>query len=124
MTISVLRPLNELRENMEDIASGDGSNNDARLDTNRRDEFGRHHGTDLERHRRADPGTHQVRALQQQLGRDDAGRRLEGHAMPGRPAMQPPQPAQNIGRGDHRLPGEGHLPARGEDTDGGRGRAR
>jgi methyl-accepting chemotaxis protein len=40
VTRSVLKPLDELRTNMDDIASGDGSNNDARLDADRRDEFG------------------------------------------------------------------------------------
>lgn len=40
VTRSVLKPLDELRSNMDDIASGDGSNADARLDASRRDEFG------------------------------------------------------------------------------------
>jgi methyl-accepting chemotaxis protein len=40
VTMSVLRPLDELRTNMEEIAAGDGSNTDARLDAERRDEFG------------------------------------------------------------------------------------
>ena len=40
VTLSVLRPLDELRSNMDEIASGDGSNTDARLDADRADEFG------------------------------------------------------------------------------------
>ena len=40
VTRSVLKPLGELRSNMDEIASGDGSNSDARLDAGRRDEFG------------------------------------------------------------------------------------
>jgi methyl-accepting chemotaxis protein len=40
VTRSVLKPLDELRRNMDDIASGDGSNSDARLDADRHDEFG------------------------------------------------------------------------------------
>lgn len=40
VTLSVVRPLGELRSNMEEIASGDEADNHARLDTDRRDEFG------------------------------------------------------------------------------------
>jgi methyl-accepting chemotaxis protein len=40
VTRSVLKPLDELRSNMDEIASGDGSNAGARLDADRRDEFG------------------------------------------------------------------------------------
>jgi len=40
VTMSVLKPLDELRHNMEDIAAGDGSNNATRLDADRKDEFG------------------------------------------------------------------------------------
>jgi methyl-accepting chemotaxis protein len=39
VTRSVLKPLDELRRNMDDIATGDG-NADVRLDADRRDEFG------------------------------------------------------------------------------------
>jgi methyl-accepting chemotaxis protein len=40
VTRSVLRPLDELRRNMDDIASGDTATADVRLDADRRDEFG------------------------------------------------------------------------------------
>jgi methyl-accepting chemotaxis protein len=40
VTMSVLKPLGELRANMEDIASGDDSHARTRLDDDRRDEFG------------------------------------------------------------------------------------
>ena len=40
VTMSILKPLDELRDNMRDIASGEGDNADARLDADRRDEFG------------------------------------------------------------------------------------
>jgi methyl-accepting chemotaxis protein len=40
VTMSVLKPLDELRRNMDDIASGDSGNADVRLDADRRDEFG------------------------------------------------------------------------------------
>ena len=40
VTLSVVKPLGELKSNMDDIASGDGSSADRRLDADRRDEFG------------------------------------------------------------------------------------
>jgi methyl-accepting chemotaxis protein len=40
VTRSVLKPLDELRRNMDEIASGEGSTAEARLDADRRDEFG------------------------------------------------------------------------------------
>jgi methyl-accepting chemotaxis protein len=40
VTRSVTKPLDQLRRNMDDIASGDGDTRNARLDADRRDEFG------------------------------------------------------------------------------------
>jgi methyl-accepting chemotaxis protein len=40
VTISVVKPLQALRVNMDEIANGDGSQSDTRLDEERKDEFG------------------------------------------------------------------------------------